>query len=159
MTGHRSTHLREHPSVQTHEQEVERARYVGDRADRFDRCRDDAPGVFVGRANDPRKNLPLLLKRAKKLTKYDSSGNLTRIGFDPKIDSGYGFPLWVKYFGKDIISKDGLILTNNPDHIHAARDRLQQRAPAVGNTLNHAKSSQNPVRTPLRFRLRHGTSA
>ena len=54
------------------------------------------------------KNLPLLLKTAKKLTKYDSSGNLTRIGFDPKIDSGFGFPLWVKYFGKDIISKNGL---------------------------------------------------
>ena len=37
VTGHPSTHLREHPGVQTHEQEVERARYVGDRADRFDR--------------------------------------------------------------------------------------------------------------------------
>ena len=54
------------------------------------------------------KNLALLLKTAKKLTKTDSSGNLTRIGFDPKIDSGFGFPLWVKYFGGDVISKDGL---------------------------------------------------
>jgi len=54
------------------------------------------------------KNLPALLKTAKKLTKFDSSGNLTRIGFDPKIDSGFGFPLWVKYFGGNIISKDGL---------------------------------------------------
>jgi multiple sugar transport system substrate-binding protein len=54
------------------------------------------------------KNLPALLKTAKKLTKFDSSGNVTRIGFDPKIDSGFGFPLWVKYFGGDIISKDGL---------------------------------------------------
>lgn len=54
------------------------------------------------------KNLGLLLKDAKKLTKYDSSGNLTRIGFDPKIDSGFGFPLWVKYFGGNIISASGL---------------------------------------------------
>lgn len=53
-------------------------------------------------------NLPLLLKVAKKLTKFDSNGNLTRIGFDPKIDSGFGFPLWVKHFGADIVSKDGL---------------------------------------------------
>jgi multiple sugar transport system substrate-binding protein len=54
------------------------------------------------------KNLSLLLKDAKKLTKTDSSGNLTRIGFDPKIDSGFGFPLWVKYFGANIISANGL---------------------------------------------------
>jgi multiple sugar transport system substrate-binding protein len=54
------------------------------------------------------KNLGLLLKTAKKLTKFDSSGNLTRIGFDPKIDSGFGFPLWVKFFGGNIISKNGL---------------------------------------------------
>jgi len=54
------------------------------------------------------KNLSLLLKTAKKLTKFDGSGNLTRIGFDPKIDSGFGFPLWVKYFGANIISSDGL---------------------------------------------------
>jgi multiple sugar transport system substrate-binding protein len=54
------------------------------------------------------KNLPALLKTAKKLTSFDSSGKLTRIGFDPKIDSGFGFPLWVKYFGGNIISADGL---------------------------------------------------
>jgi multiple sugar transport system substrate-binding protein len=54
------------------------------------------------------KNLPALLKTAKKLTQFDSNGNLKRIGFDPKIDSGFGFPLWVKYFGSDVISKNGL---------------------------------------------------
>jgi multiple sugar transport system substrate-binding protein len=54
------------------------------------------------------KNLSLLMKVAKKLTKYDSSGKLTRIGFDPKIDSGFGFPLWVKFFGGNIISANGL---------------------------------------------------
>jgi multiple sugar transport system substrate-binding protein len=53
-------------------------------------------------------NLPKLLAASKKLTKFDSSGNLSRIGFDPKIDSGFGFPLWVKYFGANIISNDGL---------------------------------------------------
>jgi multiple sugar transport system substrate-binding protein len=59
-------------------------------------------------ANAQTKNLGLLLKTAKKLTKFDSKGNLTRIGFDPKIDSGFGFPLWVKFFGGNIISNDGL---------------------------------------------------
>jgi multiple sugar transport system substrate-binding protein len=52
------------------------------------------------------KNWKQLLATAKKLTKTDSGGNLTRIGFDPKIPEF--FPLWVKWFGKDIISKNGL---------------------------------------------------
>ena len=41
----------------------------------------------------------------KKLLKIEN-GRLTRIGFDPKIPEF--FPLWVKWFGKDLISKDGL---------------------------------------------------
>lgn len=46
------------------------------------------------------------LKQAnKKLLKIDN-GRLTRIGFDPKIPEF--FPLWVKWFGKDLISKNGL---------------------------------------------------
>ena len=51
-------------------------------------------------------NQKQLLATAKKLTKFDSSGNVTRIGFDPKLPEF--FPLWVKWYGKDIISKDGL---------------------------------------------------
>src|SRR5215204_710404 len=51
-------------------------------------------------------NWKQLLATAKKLTKRNGSGDLTRIGFDPKLP-GF-FPLWVKWFGKDIISKDGL---------------------------------------------------
>jgi multiple sugar transport system substrate-binding protein len=53
-------------------------------------------------------NWKQLLATAKKLTKFDSNGNLVRIGFDPKIDSTFGLPMWVKWFGKDIISSDGL---------------------------------------------------
>jgi multiple sugar transport system substrate-binding protein len=41
----------------------------------------------------------------KKMLKIED-GKLTRIGFDPKIPEF--FPLWVKWFGKDLISKDGL---------------------------------------------------
>jgi len=63
-------------------------------------------GVGLGQVQ--MKNLGQLLRTAKKLTAFDSGGKLTRIGFDPKIDSGFGFPLWVKYFGGTIISKDGL---------------------------------------------------
>jgi multiple sugar transport system substrate-binding protein len=61
-------------------------------------------GVPISEAQT--KNLKQLFQTAKKLTKFDSSGNLTRIGFDPKIPEF--FPLWVKWYGADIISKDGL---------------------------------------------------
>lgn len=46
------------------------------------------------------------LKQAnKKLLKIEN-GRLTRIGIDPKIPEF--FPLWVKWYGKSLISKDGL---------------------------------------------------
>jgi multiple sugar transport system substrate-binding protein len=47
-----------------------------------------------------------LLAAAKKMVKFDSSGKVTRIGFDPKIPEF--FPLWAKAYGVDILSKDGL---------------------------------------------------
>jgi multiple sugar transport system substrate-binding protein len=65
-----------------------------------------AAGVPISDAQTANKKQ--LLATAKKLTKFDASGNLTRIGFDPKIDADWGLPLWTKWFGKDIISKDGL---------------------------------------------------
>jgi multiple sugar transport system substrate-binding protein len=64
------------------------------------------------------KNQKALLATAKKLVKFDSSGNLTRIGFDPKIPEF--FPLWVKWYGKDIISKNGLkAQLNTPQAVRA----------------------------------------
>jgi multiple sugar transport system substrate-binding protein len=63
-------------------------------------------------------NWKQLLATAKKLTKTDSGGNLTRIGFDPKIPEF--FPLWVKWFGKDIISANGLkAQLNTPQAVQA----------------------------------------
>jgi multiple sugar transport system substrate-binding protein len=47
-----------------------------------------------------------LLAAAKKMVKFDSNGNVTRIGFDPKLPEF--FPLWAKAYGVDILSKDGL---------------------------------------------------
>jgi multiple sugar transport system substrate-binding protein len=41
----------------------------------------------------------------KKLLKIED-GKLVRIGFDPKLPEF--FPLWVKWFGKDLLAKDGL---------------------------------------------------
>jgi multiple sugar transport system substrate-binding protein len=64
------------------------------------------------------KNKAALLATAKKLTKTNSSGNLTRIGFDPKIPEF--FPLWVKWFGDDIISKNGLKAQLNTPHAKQA---------------------------------------
>jgi multiple sugar transport system substrate-binding protein len=40
------------------------------------------------------------------MVKFDGNGNVTRIGFDPKIPEF--FPLWAKAYGVDILSKDGL---------------------------------------------------
>jgi multiple sugar transport system substrate-binding protein len=47
-----------------------------------------------------------LLDAAKKMFKTDSNGNVSRIGFDPKLPEF--FPLWAKAYGVDILSKDGL---------------------------------------------------
>jgi multiple sugar transport system substrate-binding protein len=47
-----------------------------------------------------------LLDAAKKMVKFDSNGNVSRIGFDPKLPEF--FPLWAKAYGVDILSKDGL---------------------------------------------------
>src|SRR5512133_3219599 len=60
------------------------------------------------------KNKAALLATAKKLTKFNNNGDLTRIGFDPKIPEF--FPLWVKWFGDDIISKNGLKAQLNTPH-------------------------------------------
>jgi multiple sugar transport system substrate-binding protein len=46
----------------------------------------------------------------------EAGGKLTRIGFDPKLPEF--FPLWVKWAGKDLISKDGLkAQLNTPEAI------------------------------------------
>ena len=47
-----------------------------------------------------------LLAASKKMAKFDSNGNVSRIGFDPKLPEF--FPLWAKAYGVDILSKDGL---------------------------------------------------
>ncbi|HVM16839.1 MAG TPA: extracellular solute-binding protein [Gaiellaceae bacterium] len=46
------------------------------------------------------------LRAANKKMLRIEDGKVTRIGFDPKIPEF--FPLWVKWFGADIVSKDGL---------------------------------------------------
>lgn len=68
-----------------------------------------AAGIPISDAQTANKKQ--LLATAKKLTKFDASGNLTQIGFDPKIDSAFGLALWTKWFGgkgSDLISADGL---------------------------------------------------
>jgi multiple sugar transport system substrate-binding protein len=66
---------------------------------------DAAQKAGVNVADIQTTNWKRLKQANKKLLKIDS-GRLTRIGFDPKIPEF--FPLWVKWFGKDLISKDGL---------------------------------------------------
>jgi len=78
-------------------------------------------------------NWKKLLATTKKLTKFDSNGNLTRIGFDPKIDSTvFGLPIWVKWFGGDIISKDGLKAQLNTRQAIAALAFTKQLINAQG---------------------------
>jgi multiple sugar transport system substrate-binding protein len=64
----------------------------------------DATGTPIGWLNPAKPDK--LLAAAKKMTKTDSNGNVTRIGFDPKMPEF--FPLWAKAYGVDILSKDGL---------------------------------------------------
>ena len=53
----------------------------------------------------------------RKLLRVEN-GRLTRIGFDPKLPEF--FPLWVKWFGKDLISKNGLrAQLNSPEAVQA----------------------------------------
>jgi len=75
-----------------------------------------ASGVPISAAQT--KNWKQLLATAKKLTKRNASGDLTRIGFDPKIPEF--FPMWVKWFGKDIISNNGLTAQLNSKEAIAA---------------------------------------
>jgi multiple sugar transport system substrate-binding protein len=77
-------------------------------------------------------SLKKLYQTAKKLTKFDGNGNLVRIGFDPKIDSQFGLPLWVKWYGKDIISKDGLKAQLNSKEAVAALAFAKQVINAEG---------------------------
>jgi multiple sugar transport system substrate-binding protein len=77
-------------------------------------------------------SLKKLFQTAKKLTKFDSNGNLVRIGFDPKIDADFGLPLWTKWYGKDIISKDGLKAQLNTKEAIAALAFAKQIIVAEG---------------------------
>jgi multiple sugar transport system substrate-binding protein len=58
------------------------------------------------------------LRQANKKMLRIENGRLTRIGFDPKLPEF--FPLWVKWFGKDLISKNGLTAQLNSKEAIAA---------------------------------------
>jgi multiple sugar transport system substrate-binding protein len=66
---------------------------------------DVAKAAGVNIADIQTTNWTKLKAANKKMLKIDG-GKVTRIGFDPKIPEF--FPLWVKWYGKDLISKDGL---------------------------------------------------
>jgi multiple sugar transport system substrate-binding protein len=66
-------------------------------------------------------NKAKLLAATRKLVKMDGS-NLSRIGFDPKIDSFIFFQLWLRWFGNkyDVVSADGLkAQLNTPQAVQA----------------------------------------
>jgi multiple sugar transport system substrate-binding protein len=63
------------------------------------------------------------LRQANKRLLRIEDGKVTRIGFDPKIPEF--FPLWVKWFGADLISKDGLkAQLNSPQAVEALQFTL-----------------------------------
>src|SRR3954447_6812169 len=64
----------------------------------------DNTGTPIGWLNPAKPDK--LLAAAKKMSKLDGNGNVSRIGFDPKMPEF--FPLWAKAYGVDILSKDGL---------------------------------------------------
>jgi multiple sugar transport system substrate-binding protein len=65
----------------------------------------DQSHVSIGALNPAKP--AALLAAAKKMVRFDSNGNVTRIGFDPKLPEF--FPLWAKAYGVDILSKNGLV--------------------------------------------------
>ena len=74
-----------------------------------------AAGVNV---NDIQTTNWARLKQANRKMLRIENGRVTRIGFDPKIPEF--FPLWVKWFGKDLISKNGLrAQLNSPEAVRA----------------------------------------
>lgn len=73
-------------------------------------------------------NLKKLKAANKKMLRTDG-GRVTRIGFDPKLPEF--FPLWVKRFGADLISKDGLKANLN------SRQAVAALAYAVGLINDH----------------------
>jgi multiple sugar transport system substrate-binding protein len=91
-----------------------------------------AAGVPVADASTTNKKK--LLATTKKLVKFDSNGNLSRIGFDPKVDSFIFFMLWVKWFGKgaNVISGDGLHAQLNSKQAKAALSYAIQLINAQG---------------------------
>jgi multiple sugar transport system substrate-binding protein len=78
---------------------------------------DVAKAAGVNVADIQTTNWTKLKQANRKMLKIEG-GKVTRIGFDPKIPEF--FPLWVKWFGKDLISKDGLkAQLNSPEAVRA----------------------------------------
>lgn len=79
----------------------------------------NAAGVNIDDVSTTNKKK--LLAVTKRLVKLDG-GNLSRIGFDPKVDSFIFFMLWVKWFGNkhNVISDDGLTARLNTKEAVAA---------------------------------------
>jgi multiple sugar transport system substrate-binding protein len=98
-------------------------------------------------------NKAKLLAATRKLVKM-SGGDLSRIGFDPKIDSFIFFMLWVKWFGNqyNVVSADGLKAQLNTPQAVAALTYGRQLVNAQGgwNKFNAFRSTldffgrQNP---------------
>jgi multiple sugar transport system substrate-binding protein len=89
---------------------------------------DAAAKAGVNVADIQTTNWKRLKAANKKLLRIDN-GRLTRIGFDPKIPEF--FPLWVKWFGKDMISKNGLTAQLN------SREAVAALAYTVGLINDH----------------------
>jgi multiple sugar transport system substrate-binding protein len=76
-----------------------------------------ARGAGVNVRDIQTTNWAKLRAAARKMTKTDG-GKVTRIGFDPKLPEF--FPLWVKWFGADLLSKDGRkAQLNSPQAVQA----------------------------------------
>jgi multiple sugar transport system substrate-binding protein len=76
-----------------------------------------ARGAGVNLRDIQTTNWPKLRAAARKMTRM-SDGKVARIGFDPKLPEF--FPLWVKWFGADLLSADGRrARLNSPQAIQA----------------------------------------
>lgn len=92
----------------------------------------------------PPQTIAELDEYARKLTKRDSDGKITQLGFSPS-DPGWWSPMWAYFFGADLVSADGRELLAEKPATLAAYEWLDRYADDLGRpALRRFEASAGP---------------